>query len=114
MELRQCRGKRDDVIESDIRRRERESQQMAGLSNEEIMNVHIVKTLRSNVSLILLLLLCRAGAADAVPSFARQSGQECPACHVSWPELTPYGRFFKATGYTIGRTFWSTEKGEPY
>ena len=40
--------------------------------------------------------------ASAVPSFARQTGQECAACHVSWPELTPYGRFFKATGYTIG------------
>ena len=49
------------------------------------------------------------GQADAVPSFARQTGQECPACHVSWPELTPYGRFFKVTGYTIGKTFWSSE-----
>jgi hypothetical protein len=41
--------------------------------------------------------------ADAVPSFARQTGQECIACHVSFPELTPYGRYFKLTGYTIGR-----------
>jgi len=43
------------------------------------------------------------GDAGAVPSFARQTGQECPACHVSWPELTPYGRYFKLTGYTIGK-----------
>src|SRR5450631_2815986 len=50
-----------------------------------------------------LLLGVFAGAADAVPSFARQTGQECPACHVSWPELTPYGRYFKLTGYTIGK-----------
>ena len=28
-----------------------------------------------------LLLGCFAGAANAVPSFARQTGQECPACH---------------------------------
>src|SRR4030095_11667376 len=46
----------------------------------------------------------------AVPSFARQTGQECPACHVSWPELTPYGRFFKVTGYTIGKIFWASEE----
>jgi len=47
--------------------------------------------------------------AGAVPSFARQTGQECPACHVSWPELTPYGRYFKLTGYTIGKGFVSSE-----
>ncbi len=62
----------------------------------------------------LLLFVVGAGSANAVPSFARQTGQECPACHVSWPELTPYGRFFKATGYTIGKTFWSSEGSGPY
>ena len=51
---------------------------------------------------LVLLLGAWVGAANAVPSFARQTGQECPACHVSWPELTPYGRYFKLTGYTIG------------
>jgi hypothetical protein len=40
--------------------------------------------------------------AQAVPSFSRQTGQQCIACHVSFPELTPYGRYFKLTGYTIG------------
>jgi hypothetical protein len=49
------------------------------------------------------------GNADAVPSFARQTGQECIACHVSFPELTPYGRYFKLTGYTIGKTAFSAE-----
>ena len=40
----------------------------------------------------------------AVPSFARQTGQNCVACHAGgqFPELTPYGRMFKLTGYTIG------------
>ena len=41
-------------------------------------------------------------SARAVPSYARQTGQNCIACHVSFPELTPYGRYFKLTGYTIG------------
>ena len=50
----------------------------------------------------LLLGLATVDSAMAVPSFARQTGQECIACHVSFPELTPYGRYFKLTGYTIG------------
>src|SRR5690349_22692140 len=52
------------------------------------------------------LLLAMFGAVDssrAVPAYARQTGQECIACHVSFPELTPYGRYFKLTGYTIGK-----------
>ncbi len=40
--------------------------------------------------------------AAALPLYARQTGQACQACHVSFPELTPYGRYFKLTGYTIG------------
>lgn len=39
----------------------------------------------------------------ALPAYARQTGQACIACHVSFPELTPYGRLFKLGGYTIGR-----------
>ena len=46
---------------------------------------------------------------NAVPSYARQTGQECVACHVSFPELTPYGRYFKLTGYTIGKTAITSE-----
>jgi len=60
-------------------------------------------------SLVVLATLGMIGSSNAVPSFARQTGQECPACHVSWPELTPYGRFFKLTGYTIGKNFVSSE-----
>src|SRR5450759_3633284 len=51
----------------------------------------------------LLLFLVLISPAEAVPSYARQTGQECIACHVSFPELTPYGRYFKLTGYTIGQ-----------
>ena len=40
--------------------------------------------------------------ANAVPSFARQTGQNCVACHTSFPELTPFGREFKLNGYTLG------------
>jgi hypothetical protein len=42
--------------------------------------------------------------AQALPAFARQTGQNCVSCHAGgqFPELTPYGRMFKMTGYTIG------------
>jgi len=42
--------------------------------------------------------------AHALPAFARQTGQNCVACHAGgqFPELTSYGRLFKLTGYTIG------------
>src|SRR5665647_1564635 len=42
--------------------------------------------------------------AQALPAFARQTGQNCVACHAGgqFPELTPYGRMFKMTGYTMG------------
>jgi len=40
-------------------------------------------------------------SAQAVPSFARQTGQPCAACHTAFPELTPFGRRFKLGGYTL-------------
>lgn len=37
--------------------------------------------------------------ADAVPSYARQTGLPCSGCHYTPPELNPAGRRFKLTGY---------------
>jgi len=54
----------------------------------------------------LLALAATAGllpmTAHAVPSYARQTGSECAACHVGGfgPQLTPYGVRFKINGYT--------------
>lgn len=39
--------------------------------------------------------------ASAVPSFARQAGMDCKACHTVFPELTPLGRSFKLGGYLM-------------
>jgi len=43
-----------------------------------------------------------ATPAHAVPSYARQTGQDCVACHIGGygPQLTPYGIRFKLGGYT--------------
>lgn len=53
---------------------------------------------------VAILTLLGMQSAQAVPSFANQTGQSCVACHAGgqYPELTPYGRMFKLTGYTMG------------
>ena len=47
-------------------------------------------------------LVLQPQTASALPSFARQTGQPCAACHTAFPELTPFGREFKLGGYTAG------------
>ncbi|HEV7614265.1 MAG TPA: hypothetical protein VGO37_20485, partial [Steroidobacteraceae bacterium] len=45
-----------------------------------------------------------SSAAQALPSFARQTGKPCAQCHtVAYgPALTSYGRQFKLNGYVWG------------
>jgi hypothetical protein len=50
------------------------------------------------VTIAVIVLTVRS--ASAVPSFARQTGLDCTACHTIYPELTPLGRRFKLYGYT--------------
>ncbi len=52
------------------------------------------------------LLAVSAGPAEALPSYARQTGQPCAACHTAFPELTPFGRRFKIGGYTLSGGDW--------
>jgi hypothetical protein len=51
----------------------------------------------------LIFILASAVPAFAVPSFAEQTGQPCSACHIGafGPQLTPLGRNFKLSGYTM-------------
>ena len=50
-----------------------------------------------------VLITAFASRADAVPSFAAQTGQPCQTCHIGsfGPQLTPFGREFKIEGYTM-------------
>jgi len=43
-----------------------------------------------------------AHPARAIPAFAAQTGEPCSACHIGFPQLTPFGRLFKLEGYTAG------------
>src|SRR6185369_6947809 len=45
--------------------------------------------------------ICMPSPAHAVPSFARQTGMPCTACHTNFPLLTPFGRAFKLNGYVM-------------
>jgi hypothetical protein len=46
-------------------------------------------------------MLLAPGTANAVPSYARQTGVACEGCHTVFPELTPFGRRFKINAYSI-------------
>ena len=64
------------------------------------MITRILADYRGLVATLLAVVLV-APAAQAVPSFARQTGMACEACHTVFPELTHFGRMFKANAYTL-------------
>ncbi len=37
----------------------------------------------------------------AIPSFSRETGLPCSACHTTFPQLNAFGRAFKMNGYTL-------------
>jgi hypothetical protein len=51
-------------------------------------------------------------AAAHVPSFSRQTGLACSACHYQFLTLTPLGRDFKLNGYTLTREQLIVEKAK--
>ena len=63
-------------------------------------------SLKAGMGVILggLALFLLPGLSQAIPSFARQTGMSCSACHTVFPELTTYGRTFKLNGYTTTNT----------
>lgn len=61
------------------------------------MRLHTRFQLAAAVAALTLL----APVAQAVPSFARQTGMACAACHTVFPQLTHFGRVFKANGYVL-------------
>ncbi len=65
------------------------------MSKEMIKNVAIV------IGIATVSILLSFKDASAVPSFARQTGMDCKACHTVFPELTPLGRSFKLGGYLM-------------
>jgi hypothetical protein len=55
----------------------------------------------TNCLAILVMIVSLYPKAYAIPSFSRQTGLVCNACHSNPPELTAFGRKFKLEGYTL-------------
>jgi hypothetical protein len=65
------------------------------------MRIQRVKKMVLIISLTGVLLFLPTNHAQAVPSFARQTGMSCSVCHTVFPELTGFGRAFKLNGYVF-------------
>lgn len=65
------------------------------------MAVYMKHNVRWSASALSIALLIMPIMAQAVPSFARQTGLQCNTCHTVFPQLTPFGRQFKLSGYTL-------------
>ena len=63
------------------------------------MKAKSVRRLFVAAALLLPMLFAAPLSVTAVPSYARQTGVSCAACHLSYPELTSFGRLFKLNGY---------------
>ena len=61
-----------------------------------------------------VLQLLPLNTAQAVPSFARQTGMPCNECHTIFPELTPFGRIFKLGGYVLSKSSKPYEFPPPF
>lgn len=58
--------------------------------------------------------LVKDSTANAVPSFARQTGFTCSTCHTIPPRLNRYGMMFKLKGYTEGKALADIPAGNGY
>lgn len=67
-----------------------------------VVKLNSLRHLAALAALSALALILAIPGANALPSYARQTGQQCAACHNGFPELTPYGRLFKLNGYVFG------------
>ncbi|MFA5047211.1 MAG: hypothetical protein WC542_14900 [Paludibacter sp.] len=59
------------------------------------------KSIVLKLTLVLFVFVEPFGVLKALPSYARQTGMSCTACHTSFPELNSFGRQFKANGYVL-------------
>lgn len=58
--------------------------------------------MKLSILLLLSLLLFCSFEVGAVPAFARQTNNDCSACHYQhFPKLKPFGRKFKANGFSM-------------
>ena len=74
--------------------------------NPSGLGVRAASVVSALIGAALALLTLSVAPAVALPSFARQTGLPCAVCHTAFPELTPFGRRFKISGYTLRGGDW--------
>jgi len=74
-----------------------------GLSSGLLKVIEIPKSLNHTLKLLLVIIvsILSPSISIALPSYARQTGLSCTACHFSFPELNSFGRQFKMNGYVL-------------
>jgi len=74
-----------------------------GLSSGLFKVIEIPKSLNHTLKLLLVIIvsILSPSISIALPSYARQTGLSCTACHFSFPELNSFGRQFKMNGYVL-------------
>ena len=74
-------------------------------------NIQNLKVVSAFIGILLMLF---SSTALSIPSFSRQTNMPCSSCHYKFPELNPFGRFFKLNGYTMTgiATIKSTEENK--
>ena len=65
------------------------------------MKTQLFKTKSSFLFVLLFAIAMLSRKTYAIPSYARQTGMACSACHTVFPQLTAFGREFKLNGYTL-------------
>lgn len=78
-----------------------------GMVNDWMVNAGCYRIARlvSTAYVLTTLAIFTPGEAQALPAFAAQTGEACSACHIGFPQLTPYGRQFKLEGYIASGSF---------
>ncbi|GBD91618.1 hypothetical protein BMS3Abin04_02350 [bacterium BMS3Abin04] len=73
-----------------------------------------IQNLKIVPAFIVIILMFFSSTVLSIPSFSRQTNLPCSSCHYKFPELNPFGRFFKLNGYTMTgiATIKSTEENK--
>jgi hypothetical protein len=66
-----------------------------------IIAIESLGAVKEGILILLLVSFFNGSVIKALPSYARQTGLSCIACHNSFPELNSFGRMFKLNGYTL-------------
>jgi hypothetical protein len=69
-----------------------------------VIQLSILRSIALVLGVLVIMATVIPTKSQAIPIYARQTGQKCVACHAGglFPELNAFGRMFKLNGYTMG------------